>query len=94
MLVERERHYIRSEAILRIGRLLNGPLPLPLLAAAGFPVPLPFRDAFYDQVANNRCVQRAVSCVRYAMAGAGAGAGEDRQQVLCGRCDSPDVLSQ
>lgn len=55
MLVEHDRHYIRSEAILRIGRLLNGPLPLPLLAVAGFPVPLPLRDAFYDQVANNRC---------------------------------------
>ncbi|KAG2429934.1 hypothetical protein HYH02_013885 [Chlamydomonas schloesseri] len=52
VLVERDSHYIRSEAILRIGWKLR--VPLPLLAAFGFPVPLPLRDAFYDAVANNR----------------------------------------
>ncbi|PNH04488.1 hypothetical protein TSOC_009315 [Tetrabaena socialis] len=53
VLVEPDRHYIRSEAILRIGARLN--VPLPLLATLGFPVPLPLRDAVYDAVANNRC---------------------------------------
>ncbi|GLC43579.1 hypothetical protein PLESTB_000396000 [Pleodorina starrii] len=52
VLVEPHRHFIRSEAILRIGAALR--VPLPLLAAFGFPVPLPLRDAFYDAIANNR----------------------------------------
>ncbi|GIL44816.1 hypothetical protein Vafri_2287 [Volvox africanus] len=52
VLVEKDRHFIRSEAILRIGAALR--VPLPLLAALGFPVPLPLRDAFYDAIANNR----------------------------------------
>lgn len=29
-------------------------VPLPALAALGFPVPLPLRDALYDLVADNR----------------------------------------
>ncbi|KXZ50933.1 hypothetical protein GPECTOR_14g179 [Gonium pectorale] len=52
VLVTPTAHHIRSEAILRIGVALR--VPLPLLAAFGFPVPLPLRDAFYDAVANNR----------------------------------------
>ncbi|KAG2493817.1 hypothetical protein HYH03_008036 [Edaphochlamys debaryana] len=52
VLVERDRCHIRSEAILRIGAGLA--MPLPALAALGFPFPLPFRDGVYDLVANNR----------------------------------------
>ncbi|EFJ49181.1 hypothetical protein VOLCADRAFT_90057 [Volvox carteri f. nagariensis] len=52
VLVEKNRHFIRSEAILRIGAALR--LPLPALAALGFPLPLPLRDTLYDAVANNR----------------------------------------
>ncbi|GLC39244.1 hypothetical protein PLESTM_000868100, partial [Pleodorina starrii] len=51
VLVEPHRHFIRSEAILRIGAALR--VPLPQLAAFGFPLPLPLRDAFYDAIANN-----------------------------------------
>ncbi len=54
VLVDRQGAHIRSEAILRIAQRLQ--VPLPLLAAAGFPVPLPLRDAFYDTVANHRQV--------------------------------------
>lgn len=52
VLVEKDRHFIRSEAILRIGVRLNAPLPA--LAALGLPTPLPLRDWLYDQVARNR----------------------------------------
>ncbi|GLI64967.1 hypothetical protein VaNZ11_008374 [Volvox africanus] len=52
VLVEKDRHFVRSEAILRIGAALR--VPLPLLAALGFPVPLLLRDTLYDAIANNR----------------------------------------
>lgn len=45
-------HQVRSEAVLRIAQGLG--LPLPLVAGALLPLPLPFRDAVYKQVANNR----------------------------------------
>jgi predicted DCC family thiol-disulfide oxidoreductase YuxK len=52
VLVERNSHYLRSEAILRIAANLEGPFPL--LANLGLPFPLPVRDYVYDAVADNR----------------------------------------
>ncbi|GFR50612.1 hypothetical protein Agub_g12695 [Astrephomene gubernaculifera] len=46
------RHYIRSEAVLRIARRLAAPLPA--LAMVGFLMPLRLRDALYNAVAVNR----------------------------------------
>ena len=47
------RHYVKSEAVLRIAAgLPNGGLAL--LAMFGFPFPLLVRDPVYDLVANNR----------------------------------------
>eukprot|EP00798_Chlamydomonas_sp_ICE-L_P016576 gene16577-22809_t len=52
VLVDRNGHYIRSEAVLRIARGINNPLGF--LAIFGFPVPLFIRDRVYDLVADNR----------------------------------------
>ncbi|XP_025816280.1 LOW QUALITY PROTEIN: DCC family protein At1g52590, chloroplastic-like [Panicum hallii] len=52
VLVEKERSYIKSEAVLRIMEYLN--LPFPQLAIFLKFVPLFLRDFAYDNVANNR----------------------------------------
>ena len=52
VLVDPERSYIKSDAVLHIGGHLVPPLPL-LVATAAL-LPLPLRDALYDAVANNR----------------------------------------
>lgn len=52
VLVDRNRAYIKSEAILRIGQQLE--MPLPILTTLVFPLPLFFRDTVYDFIASNR----------------------------------------
>ncbi|KAK9807843.1 hypothetical protein WJX72_011030 [[Myrmecia] bisecta] len=52
VLVEEGRHYVKSDAILRIGRSLNPAFFV--LANAALAVPKVIRDTVYDQVANNR----------------------------------------
>ncbi|WVZ72499.1 hypothetical protein U9M48_020948 [Paspalum notatum var. saurae] len=52
VLVEKDRSYIKSEAVLRIMEYLN--LPFPQLAIFLNFVPLFLRDFAYDNVANNR----------------------------------------
>ncbi|KAL4426672.1 hypothetical protein ABPG77_004728 [Micractinium sp. CCAP 211/92] len=52
VLVERQAAYTKSAAILRIAAGLQAPLPLVAAALDGFP--RPFKDWFYDQVADNR----------------------------------------
>jgi len=52
VLVTPDAFHIKSEAILRIGSGLRQPFPV--LAAPLFIIPLPVRDAVYDQIANNR----------------------------------------
>lgn len=52
VLVEKDRSYIKSEAVLRIARLLS--FPFPPLAALALLSPLFIRDVVYDGVANNR----------------------------------------
>ncbi|OEL23687.1 DCC family protein [Dichanthelium oligosanthes] len=52
VLVEKDRTYIKSEAVLRIMEYLN--LPFPQLAIFLKFVPLFLRDFAYDNVANNR----------------------------------------
>jgi len=52
VLVEKNGCFIKSEAVLRIGEKLE--MPLPLLTAFAFPIPLFFRDPVYDFVAANR----------------------------------------
>nr|CAB3504427.1 unnamed protein product [Digitaria exilis] len=52
VLVEKDRSYIKSEAVLRIMEYLN--LPFPQLAIFLKFVPLFLRDFAYDNVANNR----------------------------------------
>lgn len=54
VLVEKDRSYIKSEAVLRIMEYLN--LPFPQLAAFLKIAPLFLRDFAYDNVANNRYV--------------------------------------
>ena len=55
MLVERDRAYTKSEAVLRIARRLSDRVgALPLLGAAGLLAPGALRDAVYDVVAANR----------------------------------------
>lgn len=46
------KHYIMSDAILKIASRLSNPFPI--LALFGFPVPPFLRDAMYLTVANNR----------------------------------------
>lgn len=48
VLVEQDKSYIKSEAILRIATHLQNPFPF--LAQFGLPVPLFLRDSFYDTV--------------------------------------------
>ena len=48
VLVTPDDFHIKSEAILRIGQSLR--LPFPVLTTPLFVVPLPLRDAIYDQV--------------------------------------------
>ncbi|GLC43572.1 hypothetical protein PLESTM_001491300 [Pleodorina starrii] len=80
VLVEPHRHFIRSEAILRIGAALR--VPLPLLAAFGFPVPLPLRDAFYDAIANtgtrSSAARAPAACVTRANSSTGLSWSENR----------------
>ncbi|KAI5079933.1 hypothetical protein GOP47_0005412 [Adiantum capillus-veneris] len=52
VLVEKDRSYIKSEAVLRIANYLR--IPFPLIAGMLNPFPLLFRDIVYDTVANNR----------------------------------------
>ncbi|KAF8704830.1 hypothetical protein HU200_031068 [Digitaria exilis] len=54
VLVEKDRSYIKSEAVLRIMEYLN--LPFPQLAIFLKFVPLFLRDFAYDNVANNRYI--------------------------------------
>ncbi|CAL4965569.1 unnamed protein product [Urochloa decumbens] len=54
VLVEKDRSYIKSEAVLRIMEYLN--LPFPQLAIFFKFVPLFLRDFAYDNVANNRYI--------------------------------------
>ncbi|KAK8452476.1 hypothetical protein SEVIR_5G118900v4 [Setaria viridis] len=54
VLVEKDRSYIKSEAVLRIMEYLN--LPFPQLAIFLKFVPLLLRDFAYDNVANNRYI--------------------------------------
>lgn len=51
ILVEGDRHYVKSSAALRIARRMRGPWP-PLFVF--IVVPAPVRDFFYDFVARNR----------------------------------------
>ena len=52
VLVEKDKHYIKSESVLRIASKLSNPLPF--LAIFGLPVPLFVRDRVYELVADNR----------------------------------------
>ncbi|MCO5608512.1 hypothetical protein L7F22_062723 [Adiantum nelumboides] len=52
VLVEKDRSYIKSEAVLRIANYLQ--LPFPLIAGMLNPFPLFVKDIVYDTVANNR----------------------------------------
>ncbi|KAH1144890.1 hypothetical protein GYH30_040963 [Glycine max] len=52
VLVEKERSYIKSEAVLKIMEYID--LPFPQLAILLQFVPLFIRDFVYDNVANNR----------------------------------------
>jgi len=52
VLIENGRYYIKSDAVLRIGRRLAWPWKG--LAAAGFLVPRSFRDFVYGQIAARR----------------------------------------
>ncbi|XP_062089840.1 DCC family protein At1g52590, chloroplastic [Humulus lupulus] len=52
VLVEKDRSYIKSEAVLKIMEYIN--LPFPQLAFFLHFVPLFVRDFMYDRVANNR----------------------------------------
>lgn len=52
VLADKDRSYIKSEAILRIAQCLS--FPYPAAAFLGLIVPMFLRDAFYDTVADNR----------------------------------------
>mmetsp|Transcript_14136 Transcript_14136/g.45095 ORF Transcript_14136/g.45095 Transcript_14136/m.45095 type:complete len:176 (+) Transcript_14136:611-1138(+) len=52
VLVEEGAHWVKSDAVLRIGQLLE--MPIPILASLAFPVPSFIRDGVYDTVADNR----------------------------------------
>lgn len=52
VLVEKDESYIKSDAILRIGKLLE--VPFPVLAGLGMLVPHILRDTVYDGIATNR----------------------------------------
>jgi predicted DCC family thiol-disulfide oxidoreductase YuxK len=52
LLVDRNGVHAKSSAALRTARLLT--FPWPLLAALGWLVPRPLRDALYDLIARNR----------------------------------------
>jgi len=52
VLVEEQKHYIKSDAVLRIAQLLGEPLRV--LGTIGLVFPRPLRDVVYDLVANNR----------------------------------------
>ncbi|AMX83805.1 thiol-disulfide oxidoreductase [Geobacillus subterraneus] len=62
VLIEDARYYIKSDAVLRIGRRLVWPWNG--LAAAGFLVPRPLRDFVYDQIAvrRHRLIRRQNRC--------------------------------
>lgn len=54
VLVEKDESYIKSDAVLRTAQYIDAPI-LPMLASLGMlAVPKPFRDFFYDGVANSR----------------------------------------
>ncbi|KAH7301952.1 hypothetical protein KP509_23G049800 [Ceratopteris richardii] len=52
VLIEKDRSYIKSEAVLRIADYLR--VPFPIIAAMLTPFPLFLRDVVYDTVASNR----------------------------------------
>ena len=55
VLVTQEDSFVRSEAVLGIGEILDAPLPLQLAAAATRNLlPLPLRDAAYNLIAGTR----------------------------------------
>ena len=62
VLVEKERAFIKSDAVLRIARKLSNPFPF--LGFAGLAFPSIGRNFIYDRVANNRynLFGRANSC--------------------------------
>ena len=62
VLVEKERAFIKSDAVLRIARKLSNPFPF--LGLAGFAFPGLARNFVYDRIANNRynLFGRAQSC--------------------------------
>uniref|UniRef100_A0A803LN26 Uncharacterized protein n=1 Tax=Chenopodium quinoa TaxID=63459 RepID=A0A803LN26_CHEQI len=66
VLVEKERSYIKSEAVLKIMEYIN--LPFPQLALFLNLVPLFIRDFAYDNLANNRynIFGKSESCEIYA----------------------------
>ena len=51
ILLEGNRHYVKSSAALRIARRMKGPWPLLFLFIV---IPAPLRDLFYDFFARNR----------------------------------------
>jgi predicted DCC family thiol-disulfide oxidoreductase YuxK len=65
VLVEEDRCSIKSEAILRIARLLEQPFPV--VAALLFPLPGMVRDAFYDQV-RSHCAWFSPPCKQKVLA--------------------------
>ncbi|MGQ7276390.1 thiol-disulfide oxidoreductase DCC family protein [Brevibacillus thermoruber] len=52
VLIEGDSLYTRSDAMLRVGRKLNGWWPL--LSSLGLVIPRPVRDCVYDWIARNR----------------------------------------
>ncbi|CAJ1003160.1 MULTISPECIES: thiol-disulfide oxidoreductase DCC family protein [Brevibacillus] len=52
VLIDGDRLYTRSDAILRVGRKLNGWWPL--LSSLGLMIPRPVRDCVYNWIARNR----------------------------------------
>jgi predicted DCC family thiol-disulfide oxidoreductase YuxK len=52
VLVNKERHWVKSQAVLHISKGLKAPFPI--LQAILQPIPRFVRDAVYEYVANNR----------------------------------------
>ena len=52
VVVDREKCFVKSEAILRIAQELE--IPFSVVGHLGYALPLFLRDVLYDQVANNR----------------------------------------
>jgi hypothetical protein len=80
VLVEEGKHYMKSDAVLRIASRLG--LPLPVVAAALTPLPHFVRDTFYDQVFVCVCLcVHACEWTGMSCPAAGAGHGLSRNQV-------------